>query len=260
MRTNKLAAILAIVIAFVLGLILTSCSGTANEATPAVTVTVTAQPSDTTAQDTHEAVPNTTVDQDGATASDLDSYLTSVERARRYEAFATEAGVVIAQALNTGYFGDAYRYTDMKEPRPDGYVGWGGITTTASLYRPPGIISSEPFAWVYWNADGTIDTTKSIMDLSISDKADPENTKVLLFDPIENGWWSASFFAGSSETTIPFSNPVSYYGWGHKYQSGQYTVTQPLSLQGYKEFDDIVLEQLETNMVSWFGDDWRNDR
>jgi hypothetical protein len=269
MRTHKLAAVVAIIAAFVAAVMLTSC--TANP-----------QPSTATTLSTHSASPlpsspetvkfpsyesTVKVDVDGATIADLRNYLNSPERSARYESLAKDAGIVVAIGLNNGVFGVTERYTEMKQPRPDDYVGWGEVTAASDYPTPEDYdnnpVNPVPSAWVYWNADGTIDTTKPVMDVYIGNKNDFDHTKVNVSDPsVASEWWGAvSYESYPSGRFVPYStNVIENLGWGYVLYSGAYTMVSPSSLNEMKEFDNFVLERLETNMVSWFGDDWRNYR
>lgn len=86
-------------------------------------------------------------------------YLRSEERIKRYEDDFAKASVLIASAIDSGYFAaTSNRYNDDKEFRQDWYAGPGGITT------PDGQTS----AWFHWNADGSINYKKGIESFSLS--------------------------------------------------------------------------------------------
>lgn len=86
-------------------------------------------------------------------------YLRSEKRVQRYEDDFEKASVLVASAIDSGYFATtSNRYNDNMEFRQDWYAGPGGITT------PDGRTS----AWLHWNADGSINYKKGVESFSLS--------------------------------------------------------------------------------------------
>jgi hypothetical protein len=241
MRTNKVAAAFAIVFTLGLAFMLASCTADAKSSNV----------------EPPPVASDQSTDPDGASFDDLEDYLNSPQRTSRYATLASEASAVIAQALNNGVFGQPQRYTEMKQYVNDEYSGWGIVTVS---YKGPS--EWRPSAWVFWNSDGSIDGSKTALDVTIANKEGQVDTYITVSDPSPaSDYWVAAQYDGTTITTLPMDNDaLRKDGWHHEVDDLNFTTTWPSSLQGYKEFDDTVLEQLEANMVSWFGNDWRNYR
>ncbi|MFZ1249939.1 MAG: hypothetical protein WAR37_00600 [Candidatus Microsaccharimonas sp.] len=195
------------------------------------------------------------IDANGKSIADLQAYLTSPERAAKYVDM-PQAGKLIAKSLNNGDFGEPYRYNSMKTDLQPGYTGEGGISLASDDMLPPGQIRQSPWAWVWWNSDGTI-SDKPITQLGIPNCDTPEDTYVMLFGPneYEPYWQSLRIIDDEQFTNTSAYNLESYGGWGSEVLGNEFT---PSTLVRFQQLDDEIVAQLDANMTSCYGSDWRN--
>lgn len=172
-------------------------------------------------------------------------YLMSDERMSMYDGLFYQSGTTIASALLAGSFGETYKYNSMKEPKPDGYTGWGGIATAKD--RTDGV---SMYAWVYWLPDGTIDFTQGIGGLSIDAGFDERNVQV---ESNSIGTWRWLPFLARYDGSKSPSTTINIDGG-----EGNGDTKTVSSLRDIKQLDADVLETLNTNMEVLFGPSWRD--
>ena len=141
---------------------LTACSGSAPKPVPTVTVTVTAPAPTPTASPTPTVPESTTVTE--LNRGLRMEWVSDPNRKVLFQDF-PKASVIVAKALLDGKFGTAYRYNEWKTDWVHGQTGWGGISANYG----GDATSDKPgaFAWVYWNADGSVDWSKGVPDFGI---------------------------------------------------------------------------------------------
>lgn len=83
-------------------------------------------------------------------------YMRSPQRVQRYQQM-WGAAEKVARALYAGEFGPVTKYDDWKNDLVPGYTGWGGMQSLDHQY----------YAWVWWNADGTIDYSKGVQGFAV---------------------------------------------------------------------------------------------
>jgi hypothetical protein len=178
------------------------------------------------------------------------AYLHSSTRVGRFNQAVPTAGILIAKALVAGRFGPVDRYDADKKPLQPGYVGDGGIMAK----------DRTAFAWVYWKADGSIDYTKPITQISIrNDNAVPA-TEVSMFGPqgdpatdTDSSYWKVYKAIGTRTEVTATLNIISPAPSSTKENSKFY---YPYSLRELRDLDDQGFDQLEANMTSLFGPNW----
>lgn len=196
------------------------------------------------------------VDVNGKTIADLQAYLTSPERAARYEAV-QKAGRLVAEALNNGLFGEPERRNGMKVKLETGYTGEGSVAPLSNQVSTPLHIRTDPFAWVWWNSDGTIGE-KPITQFGImfsEESANDTYVNIAAPNEYEPYWRSLRVIDGELFTNQGAYDIEDFGGWGSDVYGNKFT---PTTLAEYQQLDDEILAQLDANMVSWFGPDWQN--
>lgn len=151
---------------------LTACSASAPKPAPTVTVTVTAPAPTASPKPT---VPESTAVTEGNRGWRM-NWVSDPNRKVLFQDY-PKASVIVAKALINGQFGPTHKYNEWKTDWIPGQVGWGGISANAggdATFDKPGA-----FAWVYWNADGSVDWSKGVPDFSID--MGPEYIGVMYF-------------------------------------------------------------------------------
>ena len=191
-------------------------------------------------------------DVDGATAEDLEAYLTSPERSNRYSVPVAVAGAYLAQALESGNLGQYALLTEEYQPVSPGYSGWGTITAIPNLVSA--VIRADVRVWF---SGGVIDYTKTITSLTIGDGAYSDASLSILGPSESSGTWTSYNDDGKTNWTNAYAySTIKLVGWSNLNKGNNGFVVLPTSLQEFKDYDEYVLWTLQTSMTEWFGEDW----
>lgn len=193
------------------------------------------------------------VDSDGRTVQELKDFLKDPERERKLASLLADAGPIVAVALNDGVFGETRRYDPFKNPLPDDYVGFGGIETIPSddnlaLGGRPAVK-----AWVYWNADGSIDTSRPIEMVRISNRDGTQAAGLMsAASSYEDVYTVELIIEGRRLTNMSAYTWIGEKGWSYAKRQGL-----PDSYRVYQIIDIFSTVNFAHFMSEWFEEDWR---
>jgi hypothetical protein len=213
-----------------------------------VTSTASAQPSVIPTENIIPAVPGST----SPALRPVLSYLRSSERVQRFQTVVPKAGILIAQALQAGKLGPVFRYNDEKTALQPGQVGYGGIQSN----------NHAGFAWVYYKADGSIDYSKPITQISITNVNANPATNVQIMSPMEpvsnsdgfGTYWEV--FKALDKNITEIGDTINLDLPNAKPNANDKKFYYPYTLQEFKQLDVEAFDQLDANMVSRFGAGW----
>lgn len=165
------------------------------------------------------------------------AYLYSAERIKRFQSVVPRAGIAIAEALMAGRFGPIWKYNADGDKGP---LRRDWIVVEAQ--------TSNAYAFVFWQpATQSIDYSKPIIEIGLTDLAGSRTTKVELLGPLtSSSCWSVALASSAQVTGLTNiensnSTPDPIY---------------PTDLNGLKQLDNKAFTQFAKNMHSWFGGDW----
>jgi len=186
----------------------------------------------------------------------IEAYLASPEREQRFRTLISFAGPTIAMGLKNGIFGSTAEYRITTEPFLPLPVGKVNIQTFAGNV----LENNRTAAVVWWNMDGSIDSSMSFDRLSLTEKNEDPETEVLIIKPDkDNPYWSVFSTAGPNTVGNAFVKPHDKM-IGRDVGHGGRTATVyalPSTLEEFKMLDSAAIKMFEKNMAEWFGDDWK---